>query len=124
MRRVVVIGTSGSGKTTLARELARHLCVPHVELDAINWKPNWTPTPTEEMIPKVTAALDTAPNGWTVCGHYGQIREIVWSRADTLIWLDYPLGFVVKRLARRTFCRWWNNETLWNGNRETLWTQF
>ncbi len=45
MRRIVVIGTSGSGKTTLARELAGRLNVPHIELDALHWKPNWVATP-------------------------------------------------------------------------------
>ena len=36
MNRIVVLGTSGSGKTTLARELARVLHVPHIELDALH----------------------------------------------------------------------------------------
>ena len=57
MRRMVVVGSSGAGKTTLAQELADRLGVPHVELDALHWGPNWTATPTEIFRPRVEAAI-------------------------------------------------------------------
>jgi adenylate kinase family enzyme len=123
MRRVVVVGTSGAGKTTLARELARRLNVRHVELDAIHWKPNWTSTPSDQMVAEVSAALDAADaeaGGWTVCGHYGQVRQVTWGRADTVIFLDYPMRVVFTRVFARTLRRWWRQEELWNGNRERL----
>ena len=43
--RIVVLGTTGSGKTTVARALAQGLTIPHVELDALRWDPNWTEAP-------------------------------------------------------------------------------
>ena len=46
-RRIAVVGTSGSGKTTLARRLAQRLGIPHVELDALHWEPDWTPAPRD-----------------------------------------------------------------------------
>lgn len=124
MRRIVVIGSSGSGKTTLARELSRELNVPPIELDAIHWKPNWTATPTMQMMEEVRAALDAAGDGWTMCGLYSQLRNVTWARADTIIWLDYPMTVIFTRVLRRTFRRWWRKEVLWNGNRERLWPQF
>jgi adenylate kinase family enzyme len=124
MRRVVVLGTSGSGKTTLARQLAQRLNVPHIELDALHWEPNWTSTPTDRLIEKVRAALASAPNGWTVCGHYGQVRNVLWPQADTIIFLDYPMRVVFNRVLRRTLVQWWRKEELWNGNRQRLHTQF
>jgi adenylate kinase family enzyme len=39
-QRVAVRGGTGSGKSTFARELARRLDVPHVELDALHHGPN------------------------------------------------------------------------------------
>ena len=127
MRRVVVIGTSGSGKTTLARRLALRLNVPHIELDALHWQPNWTSTPQDRMLEKARTALDAADaaaGGWTVCGHYGKVRELTWARADTIAWLDYSMTVVFARVFRRTMLRCWRREELWNGNRESLRLQF
>jgi adenylate kinase family enzyme len=49
MARTVVIGTSCSGKTTFARDLARTLGLPHIELDALHWQPNWVSRSAEEF---------------------------------------------------------------------------
>src|SRR4051812_15248546 len=88
-KRIVVIGTSGSGKTTLARRLAAKLGSPHVEIDALNWGPNWTAATAEQLRAKVEQAL--AGDGWVVDGNYSRVRSYIWSRATTLVWLDYPL---------------------------------
>lgn len=122
MNRIVVLGTSGSGKTTLARELSRRMGVPHIELDAIHWKPNWTSTPTEEMRAAVTPLV--AGDGWTLDGNYKRLRDIVWGRADTLIWLDYPMSVTFMRVFRRALSRSLRGTPLWNGNRESLWLTF
>lgn len=120
--RVVVVGTSGSGKTTLARELARRLALPHVELDALHWGPDWSPAPVEEFRRRVEAAL--LSGGWVADGNYSKVRDLVWGRAELLVWLDYPLPLVMARLARRTARRVLTQEELWNGNRERLGEQF
>lgn len=122
MRRVTVVGTTGSGKTTLARALAERLGVPHVEMDALHWGPNWTAAPKPELRARVEAAL--AGDGWVVDGNYRAVRDIVWARADTLVWLDYPLPLVMTRLVRRTLGRAFRRERLWNDNRENLVTHF
>jgi adenylate kinase family enzyme len=120
-RRIIVGGTSGSGKTTMARRLAEILGLTHVELDALHWEPNWTEAPAPVLRERVAAAL-SAP-GWTICGNYGSVRDLVWSRADTVIWLDYPLPVIMSRLLRRTARRVITQEELWSGNRERLWAQ-
>ena len=52
-QRISVVGTTGSGKTTLSERLARCLGVPHVELDALHWGPNWTELDPETLRAKV-----------------------------------------------------------------------
>jgi hypothetical protein len=120
MRRINVIGSSNSGKTTLALELAERLAVAHVELDALFWGPGWTPVPTDEFRRRVTDAL--AGPAWVADGGYQVARDITWSRADTIVWLDYPLRVILRRWAGRTVGRLRTQEEFWpgTGNRESL----
>lgn len=121
-QRMVVTGTTGSGKTTLARQLAQHLGIPLVELDALHWEPNWTEAPQDLFRERVAQAV--SGDVWVVDGNYSAIRDIVWSRARTIVWLDYSLGVIMAQLARRTVRRVFTREELWNGNRERFRTQF
>ena len=118
LKRAAVIGTSGAGKTTLASELARLLGAPHVELDAYRHGPNWTETPNDIFRQKIADAL--VGESWVVDGNYSVARDIVWGRATTVVWLDYPFPLVFWRLFRRTLGRYVRQTELWNGNREDL----
>jgi adenylate kinase family enzyme len=118
MRRVNVIGSSGAGKTTFAAALARALGVPHVELDALHWEPNWVEVSDEVFRGRVDAA--TAADGWVVDGNYGVARDLVWPRADAVVWLDYSFPLVLWRSLRRTLRRAIVGEPCCNGNRESL----
>src|SRR5215204_3474908 len=124
MKRVVVLGTSGSGKTTLARELAERMNVPHIELDALHWEPNWVEASTEVMRQRVRTELARSSRGWAVDGNYRPVRDEIWPAADTIVWLDYPMTVVFSRVLLRTLRRGWSRQELWSGNRERLWTQF
>lgn len=119
--RIVVVGTSGSGKTTLARALASRLRIPHIETDALYWGCDWTPALPEEFRSRIGRA--TAGESWVFDGNYSKVQDLTWSRADTLIWLDYPFLMILWRLFRRTLRRTIGGEVLWNGNRESLWQQ-
>jgi len=118
-KRINVIGTSGSGKTTFARQIAERLDIPHIELDALHWLPNWTETPVDEFRAKVSEALQGET--WTTDGNYNKVRDIVWGRADTVVWLDFAYTTVIWRVITRTFRRGLTGEVLWDTNRERLW---
>ena len=55
--RIYVVGTTGSGKTTLAREIARRLRMPQIELDALHWESGWTPAPPGRFPARVADAV-------------------------------------------------------------------
>jgi adenylate kinase family enzyme len=116
-RRIVVVGTTGSGKTMLARQIAVRLAIPYVELDALHWGPQWTPVPTEIL--RQRAAEATGGDRWVVDGNYSNVRDIIWPRAEVIVWLDYGLPLIFWRLARRTIHRLRTREELWQGNRES-----
>ena len=116
--RIVVIGTTGSGKSTLAKQIADQFGHDFIELDALHWEPNWQEAPNELFRVRVEQA--TQAERWAVAGNYRTVRDLLWPRADTVIWLDYSLPFTFVRLWKRTWCRGWSQEELWNGNRDTF----
>jgi adenylate kinase family enzyme len=118
MTRVVVIGTSCVGKTTFAQALARVLSFPHVELDALYWQPNWIPRPSEEFRALTAQAL--SQDRWVTDGNYGVVRDLIWSRATTVIWLNYGFPLVLWRALTRTVRRVLTQEELFSANRESL----
>jgi adenylate kinase family enzyme len=120
MERINVTGTSCSGKTTLARAISRRLGMPVIELDALFWGPAWTPVSDDTFRARVAGAV--AGDHWVIDGGYAKVRDLTWSRADTVVWLDYPLPTVLRRWARRTVARLFSREEFWpgTGNRERL----
>jgi adenylate kinase family enzyme len=116
MRRISVIGTSGSGKTVFARRLAERAKLPHVELDALFWGPNWTPADDALFRDRVATAL--SGDAWVCDGNYSSVRPMVLARADTVIWLDLPLLVCLWQALRRN-AQADSRERLGTGNRET-----
>ena len=117
VQRVLVVGNTGAGKSTLASTLADRLGVPHVEMDALWWQAGWTASDPGLFRERLRAA--TATDRWVACGNYhSHAFDVVWPRADTIVWLDLPLAIVLARLVRRTLRRIRRREQLWNGNVE------
>lgn len=122
MKRVSVVGSSGSGKTTIARQLARVLDVPCVELDALYWQPNWTPTDPAEFTRRVKH--EVSRDAWVIDGNYQSILgSLIWDRVDTVVWVNPSRARSMWQVITRTFRRARVREELWNGNRES-WTGF
>jgi adenylate kinase family enzyme len=109
-RRIAVVGTTGSGKSTLAKNIAHRLHIPHFELDALYWQPNWRESPWEVMRERVEDF--TRGPAWVTDGNYGFCRDIIWSRTQAVIWLDYPLPLILWRLWWRTWQRAIQHEIL------------
>ena len=118
LQRVVVIGTSCSGKTTFARQLSDLLGVPHVELDALHWNRHWEPRARVEFLRIVEKAV--ARDRWVTDGNYGTTRQIVWSRATAVLWLNYSFVLVFYRALSRTLQRAATREELYSGNTESF----
>jgi adenylate kinase family enzyme len=117
LRRVSVVGCSGAGKTTVAAKLAERLEVPHIELDAMYHQAGWEPTPRDELRASLLPLIEG--DRWIVDGNYGSlVQDLVWDRADTIVWVDPPRPAVMAAVTRRTLGRMVRRTELWNGNRE------
>jgi adenylate kinase family enzyme len=99
MRRVLVIGPCGSGKSTLARELAPRMGLPLVHMDQLGWQAGWIETEKAELNALLAEAV--AQDEWLIEGNYGSTLAPRLARADTVIYLDFPIRLCLWRLARR-----------------------
>jgi adenylate kinase family enzyme len=95
------------------------LRAPHIELDGIFHQPGWEPLDDDTFRARVAEATDAT--AWVVDGNYSAVREMVWERADAVVWFDLPYAVVMARTIRRTMRRVVTREELWNGNKE-LWS--
>ena len=122
--RINIVGTAGSGKTTFSNTLAQCMGLPHVELDALYWGPGWQPVALPRF--RETVKQVAGESRWIVDGNYRtKARDIIWERAQTVIWLDYPLPLVLWRLCQRSVTNIYRQSDLWGtGSRETLQKQF
>ncbi|WP_203138628.1 adenylate kinase [Microbacterium sp. JZ31] len=118
--RILLYGVTGSGKTTAALRIGAALGVPVTLVDEIGWMPAWVPRPLEDQIVLVQMAM--AGEQWLLDSAYGDWKQLVLSRAELVIGLDYPRWFSLLRVTRRTFHRVVTRQELFAGNRET-WRQ-
>lgn len=120
--RIVIVGNTNAGKSTLGARLAEHLDVPHIELDALFWRPGWTEPPREEFRARVSEAVQ-APR-WVMSGSYFDAQaDISWPLATQVLWLDVGLATVLPRILSRSWTRWRGKELLWGTNHERFWPQ-
>ena len=99
MERVLVIGPSGAGKSTLATELGRRLALPVHHMDQLHWQPGWVEGSDAELRAKLDAIV--ASERWLIDGHYGATLAERLARADTVVYLDYPIRLCLRRLLGR-----------------------
>ncbi|NQY64279.1 MAG: adenylate kinase [Alteromonadaceae bacterium] len=118
MKKIVIIGTSCSGKSTLAVKLSKILKFDHIELDELHWLPNWQEREDTEFCRLVDSK--TSGDSWVVSGNYSASRDILWDKADTIIWLNYPFTLIFYRALVRCFVRASTRQKLFAGNVETF----
>ena len=99
MKKVALIGSGGSGKSTLARRLGEKLNIEVYHLDALFWKPNWTPTSKEEQR-KVQNEL-VKKEEWIIDGNYNGTMDIRLNAVDTIIFVDISRVICIYRVFKR-----------------------
>lgn len=117
--RIVVIGTSGSGKTTFANKLGTLCDIAAIDLDLINWRPNWFDryrNEKDEFIADVQKAI--AGENWVIAGAYSGVRDLIWNRATHIVWLDLPKLTIMRQVILRSLKRAIDGKDVFPGCRE------
>ena len=117
--RIVIMGSTGVGKTTLGKQLSTQLDIPFVELDNLFWLEEWQGRSKSEFQDIVGAYA--SKESWIMDGNYESVRHIIWSEADTLIWLDYSFGVIFYRLVKRILLRAISKEIVCGNNIDNGW---
>jgi hypothetical protein len=114
--RYLVIGTSGAGKSTFAKSWrARSGLIYRTGFALLG---AWQAVPPEQFRHSVVEATQGAC--WVADGNYSAVRDLLWSRATHVVWLNYGRFTVFSRLLRRTLGHGITRKRLSHGNRESL----
>jgi adenylate kinase family enzyme len=118
MNRILIIGTSGCGKSTLAKRVSERLQIPFFPSDEFYWEPRWK-IATQDKVHRLVWNI-VYQDTWILDGNFDEIHDLVWRRADCIIWLDYPLLTIFGQILTRNF-RWvLTRQKIWSGNTMTL----
>ena len=104
MQRVMIVGGSGSGKSTLARVVGVRTGLPVHHMDHIHWLPGWEQRP--RPLRREMALEIERGDAWVFEGGFSTTYAHRVARADTLVWLDLPVGLRMWRVTRRLFRYW------------------
>lgn len=100
MKRVMIVGGPGSGKSTLAIMLGKRSGLPVFHMDHIHWKSGWIERSKVEK-DRLTHEVHMLDR-WIFEGGHSRTYEERIGRADTFIWLDYPVWVRLWRVLRRS----------------------
>lgn len=115
---ILILGNPGSGKSYLAEEMSKILSMPLIELDEIFWGPNWTKLDISNVHDLVKQKIEFCPH--IIEGQYPEMKDLLPSYSNTIIYIDLPLRVLFWRLLKRSIRRALYREELCGGNRETF----
>ena len=94
MNRIMVVGSPGSGKSFFSTELSKKLNIPLYHLDNIWWNKDKTHISREEFDAKLKEIINK--DKWIIDGDYSRTYSLRMEKADTIIFLDYPLDICIQ----------------------------
>ncbi len=107
MKRVMIVGGPGSGKSTLAVKLGAATGLPVYHMDHIHYKPGWVER--EKDLKSALTHKVHAKDQWIFEGGHSSTYQQRLARADTFIWLDFPVWLRTYRVLRRAITHYGRN---------------
>ena len=100
MQRMLVLGSPGTGKSTLSRKLSHILQLPVYHLDQLFFEADWVINKAK-FNHQLQAVLKQ--DQWIIDGNYAASLPDRLSRADAVIYLDYPAPVALLGVIKRYF---------------------
>ena len=102
-KRTIVFGSTGVGKTTMVKHIAEEFDLPVIDVDSLRREAGRSNSPEETFVRLTTESVkgDT----WVIDGSYTSVQDIVWPRADAIVWLDFSFWVFLSRLIKRSLYR-------------------
>jgi len=102
-KRTIIFGSTGVGKTTMVKRIAEEFDLPVIDIDSLRREAGRSNSPEEIFVRLTTESIkgDT----WIIDGSYASVQDIVWSRAEAIVWLDFSFWVFLSRLIKRSLYR-------------------
>ena len=101
MQRIMVIGPCGAGKSTASGTLAETLNLRLIHLDKLHWSAGWVEGDRDELHARLDPIM--AQDRWIIDGNYKGSMDVRLERADTVVYLDYPIPLCFWRAVKRVW---------------------
>ena len=109
--KILIVGTSGSGKSHVANRLSDKSFIPFYATDGLYWTENWELMSDEDVLSRISFE----DKAWIIDGNFDRHWQEVWSRADLVVWLNFPLYKILFRVIVRNLS-WVLGSSTWNGS--------
>lgn len=116
MTKYLIIGCSGSGKSTLARNPSNKLSISYYDTDSLYWQKDW------QLQDEITVInqLPLESESWIIDGNFENNRDLIWSNADKIVWLNLNPFLILYRVIARNLSWFLRQKPTWSGNKMTL----
>jgi len=102
-KRIIVFGSTGAGKSTLVEHISREFHLPLINMDTLSREAGKSKTPMETFALSTQKSVEN--DSWILDGSYAIVQDIIWPRAEAIVWLDYSVWVVTWRLIKRSLYR-------------------
>ena len=102
-KRTIIFGSTGVGKTTMVKHISEEFSLPIIDIDSLRREAGKTATPEETFSQLVTESVNS--DTWIIDGSYTSVQDIIWPRAEAIVWLDFSFWVSLSRLIKRSLYR-------------------
>lgn len=97
--RIAIVGISGSGKSVVSRTIAEKTNLPLYHMDQLFWQGSWVAVPEAEYVQEHNKLIELEQ--WIIEGYVDEPMAERLSRAELVLYLDYPGWLCAWRVVKR-----------------------